>query len=296
MNSEQLTYILGGSSCVSKRQLRDYVQGTLTNEEVHAIEVHLISCPLCSDAIEGLFEQKEKGAVASLAGLNNNFLKDHFGRINPQIHLNSLAPAAAHKLKHKKTHHAPPVFSTSTIAAGLILAAGVVWYTQYGKDIAKNYKRPERKMETVSAVVDNKSAEAVNFSQTSEENTIVISHQPEANNIVGGDPNKANDPGKMVVPVSEATKDNTPKKAIAKKEQLEDPLVDEGIGDQPQAKESERRKKKQESESEELGMMVEHPVELSELPKPPNILRKIFGGGGEPAKDKHEQETTETQQ
>ena len=49
------------TQCPTQQQLLDYVQGRLTPEQQHEVELHLSDCELCSEAIEGLsaFEKKE---------------------------------------------------------------------------------------------------------------------------------------------------------------------------------------------------------------------------------------------
>lgn len=131
MSNEQLKHIFDNSTCLTKKQLKSYVSGSMTNEEVHAVEVHLNSCPLCSDAVDGLFAQQE-GGLAEVNEINADFLKDHFGNSNPQIHLNSLT--ATHnkhidlQKKKEKVHH---LWRTASIAAGLLLLAGTLWYYRF---------------------------------------------------------------------------------------------------------------------------------------------------------------------
>lgn len=50
------------TTCPSQEQLLDYVQGKLSPEERHAIELHITDCEMCSEALEGLMaiRQKEK--------------------------------------------------------------------------------------------------------------------------------------------------------------------------------------------------------------------------------------------
>ena len=49
------------TQCPTQQQLLDYVQGRLSPEQQHEVELHLMDCEMCSEAIEGLsaFEQKE---------------------------------------------------------------------------------------------------------------------------------------------------------------------------------------------------------------------------------------------
>lgn len=139
MSNEQLKHIFDSSACLTQKQMRNYVAGSMTNEEVHAAEVHLNSCPMCSDAADSLFEQQEAG-LSAMQALNADFLKDHFGNSNPQIHLNTFT--TAHHTKHidlqkkkAKVHH---LWRTASIAAGLLLLAGILWYYRVANLITEN--------------------------------------------------------------------------------------------------------------------------------------------------------------
>ena len=46
--------IFDKSVCLTREQLLNYKTRKLSNEELHTIEKHLIDCPLCSDAVEGI--------------------------------------------------------------------------------------------------------------------------------------------------------------------------------------------------------------------------------------------------
>jgi tetratricopeptide (TPR) repeat protein len=46
--------IFNERSCLSRKELSGYVQKQLSPSETHQVESHLIDCPLCSDAVEGL--------------------------------------------------------------------------------------------------------------------------------------------------------------------------------------------------------------------------------------------------
>jgi FimV-like protein len=131
---EQLIHILDQSVCLSRKQMREYLSGTMQREERHAAEVHLSSCPLCSMAMEG-FEEHSEEALAAIAALNSGFLKEHFDNIAPQIHLNSMAPAAALPAAHasRKRGHIQPIWRMASIAAAVVLAFGVLWYVEFGR-------------------------------------------------------------------------------------------------------------------------------------------------------------------
>lgn len=133
----QLNHIFDHSACVTKRQLRDYIKGTISTEESHALEHHINTCSFCSEAFDGV--SGNKYAAVAVEGLNSTFLKEHFSFINPQVHLNSIAPAATAQPLHRPIRRpkANSVFKPSTILAGLLLAFGVLWYLEHIKDAKK---------------------------------------------------------------------------------------------------------------------------------------------------------------
>ncbi len=61
----------------------------MLDEERHAIEVHLLSCSLCYQALLGL--ETNPQARASLSALNSGFLKEHFGLQYPEVQVSALA-------------------------------------------------------------------------------------------------------------------------------------------------------------------------------------------------------------
>lgn len=125
---EQLIHILDQSVCLSRKQMKEYLSGTMLPEETHAAEVHLSSCPLCSLAMEGFSEHSEQ-ALEAIAALNSGFLKDHFDNISPQIHLNSMAPAASLQMSKsgRKRANTQPLWRVGSIAAAMLLLFGLVW-------------------------------------------------------------------------------------------------------------------------------------------------------------------------
>jgi len=135
--SEQLKHIFDKTACLSRRQLKDYVNGLMTREETYAAEHHINSCFFCSDAVEGMTDQQT--ALAAVEELNHGFLKDHFSLINPQVHLNSMAPSAsaapvAVSRRHRARGKAQPAVRTGSLVAFLLLGLGLWWYLQFEKN------------------------------------------------------------------------------------------------------------------------------------------------------------------
>lgn len=60
--NEEYNDLFTTTQCPSQQQLLDYVQGRLTPEQQHEVEMHLADCELCSEAVEGLatIQQKEQ--------------------------------------------------------------------------------------------------------------------------------------------------------------------------------------------------------------------------------------------
>lgn len=124
--SEQLKHIFDISKCPTKRQMQDYLNGTMQPEEIYAFEHHISSCILCSEAMDGMMEHEE-AALAGMSELNDNFLKDHLELHPPHIHLNGIAATAAVDMGEKKAKSLN-VWKPVGIAATLLLCLGLGWY------------------------------------------------------------------------------------------------------------------------------------------------------------------------
>lgn len=146
------------SSCLTKRQMEFYVTGTITNDELSAVETHTSSCVFCNCAANGLKVKDENLAVLKV--LNSDFLKEYFSFHFPHIHLNSITTAkpltAQHKYKSKK--HKKHALQPSSIAAIILLAGGIFWYNESGKNLlhglnrVRTAKAPLQTIEANSAV------------------------------------------------------------------------------------------------------------------------------------------------
>lgn len=146
---DALIHILDQSACLSKRQLKDYVQGVMSEEETYAVEVHLNACPLCSTAMDGMLINPT-AALEAVAELNPSFIREHFDRISPQIHLNSVAPAVTASHEKKKTVSISMHTWRMLAAAALILIAfGLLWRFEFSNDSAVSKPLAQNEKNTV---------------------------------------------------------------------------------------------------------------------------------------------------
>ncbi|MFA6058880.1 MAG: hypothetical protein WC756_11830 [Taibaiella sp.] len=169
MNTDdRLLQILENSSCLSKGQLTGYLKHTLYPEELRAVELHLSSCALCNDALEGMETQLDIDSL--LASMVPPVLPNTTPKEKPKE--KKEAPVAA---KPEKTETVIPLAKTTAqhtteqdnkndvhtnpfrprkrwarpigIAAALVLACGALWYFKFNKEnserqIAEHINQP----------------------------------------------------------------------------------------------------------------------------------------------------------
>ena len=130
--SHLLDTVFERSVCLTKRQVRDYIAGVMAEEECYVAELHLSSCMFCSGAVDGLLPA-EAESLKALHELNPDFIGEHVRRTMPQIHLNSMAPAAP----AGKPHHHPVPHSwwrMMPVAGALALAFFLLRDRKPGKE------------------------------------------------------------------------------------------------------------------------------------------------------------------
>lgn len=54
------------SGCLSEKQLMDYLQGRLNEEEIHSLEAHISGCNFCNEALEGLMQVENKDQIPAV--------------------------------------------------------------------------------------------------------------------------------------------------------------------------------------------------------------------------------------
>lgn len=134
MNKERLKHIFEDSACLTARQIKGYVTGKMVHEEAHAVEVHLLSCPFCSDAVEALAEHKAKGAVNVMEKLDAGFMAKHLGVSAQEIGATKNVPPV---LKAGSYSTAPETDKPKTVrklwkpmalAASLLAVLAILWF------------------------------------------------------------------------------------------------------------------------------------------------------------------------
>jgi len=130
--NQQLSHIFDKSACLTRRQIKDYLDGSMTPEECHAVEHHLNDCMFCSEAVDGMLDNRYESAE-TVSELSTSFLNEHFHSITPQVHLNSLAPTQAVAI-HKHKNKIQPVWGTTSVAAAVLISLATIWYVEYGKN------------------------------------------------------------------------------------------------------------------------------------------------------------------
>jgi len=133
MSKEQLKHIFEQSACLTPRQVKNYVSGKMVHEEAHVVEAHLLGCPLCSDAVEGIIENKTQGALAAIEKPDARFLSKHLGVPIQEIKATTTAPpvikAGAYATQPDKTEKNNNIpWRPLAAAAGLITIACVAWF------------------------------------------------------------------------------------------------------------------------------------------------------------------------
>lgn len=155
MMDRRLLQILNNTACLSKSQLQGYVQNTLQPEELYAVEMHLIECPICNDALEGFAIEKNLNNL--LAGIQppaklpspktkekkssevkNNNTSEKLSQ-NKTLANNTTQKSSDTNIRHKNAAHtAVRQRSNSTkwlrplaIAAILIIGFTLLWYFEF---------------------------------------------------------------------------------------------------------------------------------------------------------------------
>lgn len=138
MSNEQMKRIFDQNDCLTPRQLKGYVSGSLVHEEAHAVEAHIMGCPLCQDAVEGVKAHRVDRSIDTMETLSLDFLEGHSGFKNekpaaaatPTVKI----PKVAKVDKGGGSFGSPQLLRTVSIAATVLIAAGVFWFIKSNSD------------------------------------------------------------------------------------------------------------------------------------------------------------------
>ncbi len=152
-NDKNILQILDQSACLRKSQLLGYLNKSLYPEELRAVELHLSSCALCSDALEGMetvqnaeqliasiqlpvlpaivipekiVEKKEPPAVKVAEPVSMSHPKGRHAKTS----LPSEKAIPEVKLVKKKANWGRPL----GIAAALLIGGAALWYFEIGRN------------------------------------------------------------------------------------------------------------------------------------------------------------------
>lgn len=136
MSKEQLAHIFEPSACLTIRQMKGYVAGKMVHEESHAVEVHLLSCPFCSEAVEGLKAHNNSAVIAAMEQPDTGFIADHFGVSKDELKATSSTSSGKSTSKFKTfatdasetTGNVRKLFKPIALVAGLIGVVCVLWF------------------------------------------------------------------------------------------------------------------------------------------------------------------------
>jgi TolA-binding protein len=182
---DKLLQILDNSACLSKGQLTGYIKHTLYPEELRAVELHLSSCALCSDALDGMEMQQDVDALIAsmippvLPALAPKEKPKEKKEIPVAVRTEKAeaapapkpAPALKQDVGHKTDHNTVAFRPRQNwarpigIAAALVLAFGAFWYFEFNRDNSKKQIAQQREITpdtiTDKALASQPAAQAV---------------------------------------------------------------------------------------------------------------------------------------
>lgn len=145
MIKDDVKHLFDRSACLNKRQFDAYLSGNMITEEVYGVEHHINGCPLCSIAMDGM--QQRKDALEVVAGLNSDFIKDHFAVMPVQTG----SGTSYMKTLRSKEISTRPVMTTVKVLLAVGACAAILWFVQsVGKNRSETPAEPQQE-EVVNA-------------------------------------------------------------------------------------------------------------------------------------------------
>ncbi|MBI4946352.1 MAG: tetratricopeptide repeat protein [Bacteroidetes bacterium] len=110
--------IFAHTDCISEEMLMKYISGTLSPAEKHEVEKHLIDCPMCSDAVEGLQIMTSPQPSPKERGLTSQKAIDELN-----IRIRERAEKKEGKIIFLQQYR-----TQLAVAASIIVVIGLVWF------------------------------------------------------------------------------------------------------------------------------------------------------------------------
>lgn len=164
------------SSCISQKQMQDYLHGKLPKEEAMLVESHISSCALCSDAIDGYLLMGNNTTTFLPESAKDDFLKKVY-ELNVATKENTPTENIITPIK-KESSSLKLYIRKWSIAAGilLILSTGIFTVYSYFKthqgQLAKNKKSGNNKVASNWEKTEDKSTELVKIKVSPQENIV----------------------------------------------------------------------------------------------------------------------------
>jgi len=146
-DDNKILQILDQSACLSKSQLLGYLNRSLYPEELRAVELHLSSCTLCNDALDGLEAvQNAESLIASIVPpvlpaiivpekpVEKKEPEPQPAYVPSKKRSRAKINAESASSEHNRYNSNPKGiwFRTIGIAAALIIGFGLIWYFELG--------------------------------------------------------------------------------------------------------------------------------------------------------------------
>lgn len=72
-----MSSIFEEQDCLSENQLMDYLNGRLSEQQMHSVEAHIADCDFCSDALDGLMQVQNKDQIPIIVRQIHNHVRHH---------------------------------------------------------------------------------------------------------------------------------------------------------------------------------------------------------------------------
>jgi hypothetical protein len=127
--STPLSHIFDQSACLTVKQIKDYLNKSMTKEECHAAEHHMNNCGLCSTAVEGLSGSNTGDGFTASTAFIKEYIESHPQKTG-QIYYAPKPHTHHHHIEERKHPFRVSSLITTLVFAAFI-AYGYYYYSKY---------------------------------------------------------------------------------------------------------------------------------------------------------------------